>query len=143
MKAQKGFLTVPRNLITGSFILLCLSAGGQSVVVGKNLDQLRKLVFPDNHPAFMLLSNERQLSVKPRLALVHPQFTPGYLPLAASEMPASPFLPRWTAECLPFFCRIEHDFAQKSAIPFKFRLGSVDYVDWLEGKSDLQALPPR
>ena len=44
------------------------------------------------------------------------------------------FLPRWSAEELPFFCKIEHDWGLKSHIPIKFRLGSVEYVDWLEGK---------
>ncbi|MCW5921327.1 MAG: hypothetical protein KIS77_03220 [Saprospiraceae bacterium] len=44
------------------------------------------------------------------------------------------FLPRWSAERLPFFCRIEHDVAKRGAVPFKFRLGSAEYVDWLEGK---------
>ncbi|HRI61303.1 MAG TPA: hypothetical protein PK228_16295, partial [Saprospiraceae bacterium] len=58
------------------------------------------------------------------------------IPNPQSQLPNQPFLPRWSAECLPFFCRIEHDFAKKSTVPFKFRLGSVDYVDWLEGKSD-------
>jgi hypothetical protein len=41
---------------------------------------------------------------------------------------------RWSAKDLPFFCRIEHDLGKKTRIPFKFRLGSVEYVDWLEGK---------
>jgi hypothetical protein len=45
------------------------------------------------------------------------------------------FLPRWSAESLPFFCRIEHNWAKnKARVPIKFRLGSVEYVDWLEGK---------
>ena len=44
------------------------------------------------------------------------------------------FLPRWSAEELPFFCKIEHDWGLKSRVPIKFRLGSVEYVDWLEGK---------
>lgn len=45
------------------------------------------------------------------------------------------FLPRWSAEDLPFFCKIEHDWSKNRArFPVKFRLGSVEYVDWLEGK---------
>jgi hypothetical protein len=42
----------------------------------------------------------------------------------------------WSVDCLPFFCRIEHNMGLKSALPVKFRLGSVEYVDWLEGKSN-------
>jgi hypothetical protein len=41
----------------------------------------------------------------------------------------------WSAEALPFFCRIEHKLARKAILPVKFRLGSVQYVDWLEGKT--------
>jgi hypothetical protein len=39
------------------------------------------------------------------------------------------------AENLPFFCKIEHNWGKKLPMPFKFRLGSVEYVDWLEGKN--------
>ncbi|MCB0523548.1 MAG: hypothetical protein H6576_16915 [Lewinellaceae bacterium] len=45
-------------------------------------------------------------------------------------------IPQWSADELPFFCRIEHKWSKSiKAPPMKFRLGSVDYVDWLEGKS--------
>jgi len=45
-------------------------------------------------------------------------------------------LPAWSADDLPFFCRIEHQWGRRHRVPVKFRLGSVDYVDWLEGKRD-------
>jgi hypothetical protein len=45
-------------------------------------------------------------------------------------------VPEWDAEQLPFFCKIEHQWGKKMTIPVKFRLGSVEYVDWLEGKHD-------
>jgi hypothetical protein len=56
------------------------------------------------------------------------------MPPTATSPASVVFLPRWTAETLPFFCRIEHQWARQSRIPLKFRLGSVEYVDWLEGK---------
>jgi hypothetical protein len=43
-------------------------------------------------------------------------------------------IPRWSADDLPFFCKIEHQWAKNNPIPVKFRLGSVEYVDQLEGK---------
>ncbi len=51
-------------------------------------------------------------------------------------------LPEWTAEALPFFCRIEHQWSKNKSTGFKFRLGSVDYVDWLEGKSHFATFAP-
>lgn len=51
------------------------------------------------------------------------------------DMPASAvFFPQWTAADLPVFCRIEHEIGKKMPVMIKFRLGSVEYVDWLEGK---------
>jgi hypothetical protein len=35
---------------------------------------------------------------------------------------------------LGFFCRQEIRFEAATRIPFKFRLGSVQYCDWMEGK---------
>lgn len=52
----------------------------------------------------------------------------------ASTPPPLVLLPAWSADALPFFCKIEHDFGRKNRLPLKFRLGSVEYVDWLEGK---------
>lgn len=37
---------------------------------------------------------------------------------------------------LAFFCKIEVELEKSVQLPVKFRLGSVDYVDWLEGKRD-------
>jgi len=37
---------------------------------------------------------------------------------------------------LAFFCKIEVQLERAVKLPVKFRLGSVDYVDYLEGKRD-------
>ncbi|MDO8366161.1 MAG: hypothetical protein Q7T20_05135 [Saprospiraceae bacterium] len=51
-----------------------------------------------------------------------------------TQIPPFVLLPKWSVEELPFFCKIEHNWGKKSRLPFKFRLGSVEYVDGLEGK---------
>lgn len=35
----------------------------------------------------------------------------------------------------PFFCKLESGLEKKSGMPVRIRLGSVDYVDYLEGKT--------
>jgi hypothetical protein len=35
---------------------------------------------------------------------------------------------------LPFFCGAELLIERRLKVPFRFRLGSVQQVDWLEGK---------
>ncbi|MFN8318264.1 MAG: hypothetical protein U0V54_02465 [Saprospiraceae bacterium] len=40
-----------------------------------------------------------------------------------------------TAHGLPFFCGLEERCYKQSGIPFKFRLGSLPYADYLENKS--------
>ncbi len=44
--------------------------------------------------------------------------------------------PTFYANNLAFFCRQELKFEKATKIPFKFRLGSVQQVDYLEGKNN-------
>lgn len=43
---------------------------------------------------------------------------------------------------LGFFCRQELRLESITKIPFKFRLGNVQYCDWLEGKKTAGLVPP-
>ncbi|MEO8769772.1 MAG: hypothetical protein ABI402_06800 [Ferruginibacter sp.] len=44
---------------------------------------------------------------------------------------------------LGFFCKKEWKFESATKLPFKFRLGNVQYCDWLEGKKGSGILPVR
>jgi hypothetical protein len=97
-----------------------LSAQCGSFSKGKNLYQLQQSLEPQP----MGISGEREKN------MTGLQKTIASTPKTSSVI----FIPRWSAETLPFFCRIEHQWSRKHRIPLKFRLGSVEYVDWLEGK---------
>ena len=60
-------------------------------------------------------------------------FVSNQLPIASSE--SKTFLPAdFYAKQLGFFCRQEIKFDKVTKIPFRFRLGSVEQCNWLEGK---------
>jgi len=42
----------------------------------------------------------------------------------------------YSFEELAFFCKVEVELEKAAGLPVKFRLGSVPYVDRLEGKTD-------
>lgn len=66
-------------------------------------------------------------------------FTPtSFLQNSTFESPqekVSGRLPELYRVCdLPVFCRVEVKIEKAVSFPVKFRLGSVEHVDWLEGK---------
>lgn len=52
-----------------------------------------------------------------------------YSPAPYSVLPAS-----YYCNGLGFFCKKEIQFEKATSIPFRFRIGSIDYVDYLEQK---------
>jgi hypothetical protein len=59
----------------------------------------------------------------------------------APVYPHSVISPNFYVKNLSFFCRQELRLEALTKIPFKFRLGSVQYVDWLEKKPNSWILP--
>jgi hypothetical protein len=66
-----------------------------------------------------------------------------FLPAKVNQQTSCMVIPSWSADKLPFFCRIEHRMAKKLSVPVLFRLGSVEYVNWLEGKGGTELMPFR
>jgi hypothetical protein len=66
-----------------------------------------------------------------------------FLPTKVNQQASCMVIPSWSADKLPFFCKIEHRMAKKLPVPVLFRLGSVEYVNWLEGKGGAELMPFR
>lgn len=111
----------------------------------QSLKDLQSLIYPDDSKPGLLHSQLLFWSV------IHPGVAQNAPPVRQLQSARNPIfsitgsdftsktivpgsISKWSAEELPFFCRIEHHLGKKSKVPFKFRLGSVEYVDWLEGK---------
>ncbi len=108
-----------RDTMTKAFLLcfallLSSAAHAQSFSAGKNLHELRQAVYAGTpfRSVFPLQLPERSSGVQPTTSRI--------------------FLPKWTSDELPLFCKIEHKMGRRMAVPLKFRLGSVEYVDRLE-----------
>ncbi len=61
----------------------------------------------------------------------------------SSLKPVMSFLvtPNFYVTQLGFFCKQEIKLEKITKLPFKFRLGSVQYCDWMEGKINTGVLP--
>jgi hypothetical protein len=70
----------------------------------------------------------------PKLTGLHVFDTSVKSSLRILPSPAMMIKPAFSIQNLAFFCRQEIKFEKATGIPFKFRLGSVQYVDYLEGK---------
>lgn len=116
----------------GAVLLICLCSvfADAQQPAGRSLHTLQNWVSPGNNRLVRASARIGSFgfveSKKPMLPEFFLKKSPTFAP-ALSQ-------PCWSADDLPFFCRIEHDLGRKTQIPVKFRLGSVDYVDWLEGK---------
>lgn len=83
----------------------------------------------DHSGYISLVPSEYHFSIEVKESVVYSQHIP-QLP----DLNNTTWTKEWKASDLPVFCKAEHYIQQKSGIPFRFRLGSLDYVNALEGK---------
>jgi len=83
-----------------------------------------------------------QITTTPKLKFIELAFKPAntnhfnFNKLNVTKNNAKPFLSAdYYAKQLGFFCKQEIKFDKMIKIPFRFRLGSVEQCNWLEGKS--------
>ncbi len=99
-----------------------LTAQEENISFGKNLGQLKKEIA--TLPTNAYFSRQIQLFIQ------HQSLKNGLgLPPTARQIPSV-----YAYKDLAFFCKIEVKLEKVMKLPVKFRLGSVEQVDYLEGK---------
>jgi hypothetical protein len=71
----------------------------------------------------------RANTTKPAININTNNFYPGHIPLSYSPISAN-----FYTQNFGFFCKKELQVEKITKVPFKFRLGSVQQCDWMEGK---------
>ena len=110
-----------RFIITVCLLFLSHFAMGQEVysISGKSIYELKN----QNLPAFTFSQTTIHLHT------LNESSTPTKLPPLSQQM-----LAPYHVDDLAFFCRLEVKLEKKIGLPFKFRLGEVQYTEKMEGK---------
>ncbi|MGL6266633.1 MAG: hypothetical protein ACRC2O_01865 [Chitinophagaceae bacterium] len=76
---------------------------------------------------------EKKLTAFPAIPVIK-STRPVITPFLFTPNPLQPVRPDFYNMQLGFFCRQEWKIEKSARIPFRFRLGSIDYVNKMEGK---------
>lgn len=116
-------LRMKKLILSITFLLIALIGNAQ--ISGKSIPELRREAAPtfqySNIPAF-------QYSFPPILRFSSFKYD------KIDSKPSVPII--YSYHELAFFCKVEVKLEKAVKLPIKFRLGDVDYVDWLEGKRE-------
>ena len=109
-----------------NLVAFCTLYGQESTLVaGQSMAGLQKILHTEIRVSPLL--DEKMLSNRPATLeekLISAKTNPQQIPLV------------YAYKDLALFCKLEVKLEQTVQMPIKVRLGSVDYVDWLEGKRD-------
>ena len=124
-----------------SMIFVPASAQRFEVLLSDAFSDKKELIFDSaaSEKSFYknsLISSSSVLDVYPFLQKKYPTLSEIF---SAPKMTVSGFFtPKaYSYDELAFFCKVEVQIEKAARIPFKFRLGDVQYVDYLEQKTDL------
>lgn len=97
------------------------------ILVVKHLSILESAFTKTRDTGFNKITYKIQ-SLKPALPTIN-KFSVGISPVSYSLIS-----PNYYTQNFGFFCKRELQLEKVTKIPFKFRLGSVQQCDWMEGK---------
>ena len=119
-------------------VLIFLSCGeffGQSIPIEKFVEKDSRL-YLGKYTADLLQNNVKlsdTLNRRQSKKLNFPSTTLA-LKLFPNRLWTDPVQKPSYSQSLSFFCRKEWEFEKVTSIPLRFRLGSLEYTDWLEQK---------
>ena len=106
--------------------LSTLSGQVNGKIMGSSLPAIQKMLH-NEMPIPKLLNGETKGAFQGLLSAIETKQTA----ILTRPMPLA-----YAYKDLAIFCKLEVKMEKIVKMPIKFRLGSVDYVDWLEGKRD-------
>jgi hypothetical protein len=124
------------SFFTSIFLCFFSLIQGQNPIfytlLGKNiytLQQQRVDVFPLTTPSLNWKKAGKLIENKEKASHLHSNRYTTPIPIRY-----------YSYDKLAFFCKLEVQLEQQCHNPIKFRLGDVQYVDWLEGKANTGSL---
>lgn len=138
---QRKYILFVALVLTGSF---AIGQGYKPVAkdIDRNVNENKKYQIAGQNHSFQFNYSSNYKLLQPGLNRLALQFKPGgtlnyHYPELSNSSPQtgiSMLQPDTYYEHLGFFCRKEIQLQKITTVPVKFRLGSYDYVNWLEGK---------
>jgi len=117
-------------------VLIFLSCGeffGQTIPTEKFVEKDSRLYF-GKYTADFVQNNVKLSDTQIGHELNNLNFTPTMLRLLPNSLWPDPVKKSSYGQTLSFFCRKEWEFEKATSIPLRFRLGSLEYTDYLEQK---------